>query len=174
MKNLQSLLIFSFTILVTTTFSAQINFKNIVKDFAEACGNWQGSLTYLDYSSGKPFTMQADLEITRIGKSNQFIFSNRYPKESNANSTDTITISKDGKHINQELVISRKKLSNKNIEIITTESGKDGNDNKPATIKHIYTFGKNTFVNIKEVQFEGEKNWIKRHEYSYTKNTAKE
>jgi hypothetical protein len=112
--------------------------------------------------------MAADNKVTRIGKTNKFIFSNIYPKEPNANSSDTITISDDGKYIDKEEVKSRKILADGTIEIITEEPGTDGNDNKPAIIRHTYTFGKKVFIKRKEVQFLGQTEWIKRNEYNYT------
>ena len=167
MKKIKLYLTIIITFLIMTNCNAQINPKISIKDFDRLIGNWQGSLTYLDYSSGKPYTMPADIEIKRIGKTNMFIFLNTYPKESSANSVDTITISSDGKHIDKELFKSRHKLPNGDIEMITEELGKDGNNNKPATIKHTYTFGKTKYVNRKDIQFIGETEWINRHEYSY-------
>ena len=105
----------SFTILIATMTNAQTNYKNLMKDFQKISGNWKGSLTYLDYSSGKPYTMSADIDIKRINKTNKFTFSNIYPNETSANSIDTIIISTDGKYIDKELVKSRKKLPNSNI-----------------------------------------------------------
>jgi hypothetical protein len=164
MTKTKSCLALLFTFLFITNCNAQ---KTSVKDFDKLIGSWEGSLTYLDYSSGKPYTMSADIEIKRIAKTNQYSFANIYPKEKSANSIDTITISKDGKYIDKELIKSRHKLSNGDIEIITEEPGKDGNDHKPATIRQTYTFGKTSYKNKKDVQFVGVTEWINRHEYSY-------
>ena len=169
MKNAKFYLAFSITLFIALICNAQSNLKTTVKDLEKLSGSWQGSLTYLDYSSGKPYTMPADIEVKRINKTNKFVFSNLYPKEASANSIDTITISTDGEYIDKELVKSRQELANGNIEIITEESGKDGNDNKQATIRHTYTIGKAYFNKRKDVQFVGETEWIKRHEYSYTR-----
>lgn len=158
-----------FFILVAEAGSAQVRFKTIIHDFEKVCGSWTGSLTYLDYSSGKPYTMPANKEIYRIDRSNRFINSNLYPNETGANSTDTIVISTDGNYINQELIKYRNKLANGVIEIITEESGKDGNDQKPALFKYTYTLGKEIFKKSKEVRFADGNAWIKRHEYSYTR-----
>jgi 3-methyladenine DNA glycosylase/8-oxoguanine DNA glycosylase len=49
--------------LFTSICSAQLSFKTIKKDFAKLSGTWEGSLTYVDYSTGKPYTMPANLEI---------------------------------------------------------------------------------------------------------------
>ena len=171
MVRLKLNLTFIITFLIMTNCNGQINPKTPVKDFDKLVGSWQGSLTYLDYSSGKPYTMSADLVVARIEKTNQFSFSNIYPKETSANSVDTITISKDGKYIDKELVNSRKNLPDGDIEIITEESGKDGNDHKPATIRHTYTFGKTSYKNKKDVQFPGGTEWINRHEYSYKRES---
>jgi hypothetical protein len=112
MKKIIRVLVLSSTLLITTICSAQVSFKTILKDFTKLSGSWQGSLTYLDYSSGKPYTMPADIEVNRIDKSNKFIFSNSYPNEKSANSIDTVSLSKDGKYINNELIKSRRKLPN--------------------------------------------------------------
>ena len=148
---------------------AQTNTNTTVADFNKLLGSWKGSLTYLDYSSGKPYTMPADIKIDRIGNTSQYSFSNIYPNEPKANSIDTFIISADGSLINKELIKSRKILAKGNIELVTEELGKDGNDNKDATIRHTYTFGKMKFRIIKEIQFIGEQKWIKRHEYSYSR-----
>ncbi len=169
MKKIRLYVTLSITLLFTTICDAQINFKTIQKDFYKLSGTWAGSLTYLDYSSGKPYTMPANLEIKKNSKINKFVFSNIYSNEPSANSIDTISISTDGKYIDKELIKSRRKLPNGNIEIITEEFGKDGNDNKPATFRHTYTFGPTTYKKRKDVQFTGETVWINRHEYSYKK-----
>lgn len=160
---------FAFTVLMATISNAQTYFKTLLQDFENMSGSWKGSLTYLDYSSGKPYTMPADLEIKRIGKTNQFALSNIYPTETNANSIDTVTISTDGKYINKELVKSRRRRPSGEIEIITEEAGKDGNDHKPATFRLTYTISKTILKKRKDVQFVGKMEWINRHEYVYTK-----
>jgi hypothetical protein len=116
--------------------------------------------------------MPADIDVRRIKNTGKFIFSHSYPNEASANSIDTIIISKDGKYIDKELVTSRRKLPNGDIEIITEESGTDGNDNKPATFRHTYTLGSDTFRIRKDVQFAGETSWINRHEYSYNRKLS--
>lgn len=157
------------TIVISLLASAQSNYKTIVSDFQGISGSWKGSLTYLDYSSGKSYTMPADVRINRIEKTNRFTFSNIYPNETNANSTDTVIISTDGKYIDKELIKSRTKLATGDIEIVTEETGTDGNDNKPALFRYTYTLGKAGYRKRKDVQFVGEIVWINRHEYTYTR-----
>ncbi len=139
------------------------------KDFELFTGKWQGSLTYLDYKSGKPYTMPANIEIQRIGTSKQFIFANTYPDEPKANDKDTITISGKGDKLNTEPIKSKKKLTDGSLEIITENLGKDGNDNKAALIRITYTAGNNLLSIKKDVRFTGQTAWVLRHEYRYKK-----
>ncbi len=172
MKILKICLTFSL-LAATTICNAQTSFKSLLSDFQKVSGSWTGSLTYLDYSSGKPYTMPSNLEIKRIDKSNKFSFSNIYPNETNANSTDAVVLSEDGKYIDKELIKSRRKLPNSDIEIITEEEGKDGTDSKSATIRHTYIFGDKILKKRKDVRFAGEDQWINRHEYSYVRMIKK-
>ena len=34
-----------------------------VKDLSRSVGSWEGKLTYVDYSTGNPFTMLANIKI---------------------------------------------------------------------------------------------------------------
>lgn len=156
-----------FLLIANSSFAQVKSGKILVNDFKAATGYWKGKLTYLDYTSGKPYTMSADQAIQPIKGTFSFAISNIYPLETDANSQDTLNISADGKMINDEKVQSRTKLPNGNIEIVTTESGTDGNDDLPATFRHTYTLGKTTFTKKKEVQFVGSTEWIKRHEYVF-------
>lgn len=112
--------------------------------------------------------MPANISVKQIGK-NKLTFLNTYPNEPKANSADTITISRDGKMVNEEVVKSVRKLDDGITVIVTEYLSVDGNDNKSALIRHIYTVGKKIFTKRKEVQFVGQNEWLKRHEYSYTK-----
>lgn len=146
---------------------AQEPAKISLKDFRPLIGDWQGTLTYLDYSSGKPYTMPADITIRRIRKTNKLVFANSYPQEPQANSADTLTIAPDGQYLDAEWIKSRKVLATGELEIITEEMGEDGNDNRAATFRHTYLISKTTFRRRKDVQFSGEQEWINRHEYAY-------
>lgn len=179
MKKQTILLILSiFLFNIATTFaqktekvSSKVSTKVSEKDFHILLGNWKGSLTYLDYSSNKPYKMPADVNISQVANSKTFIFSNLYPDEPKANSADTLIISKNGKMMNKKNVMSKRKLDDGNaeviLEIITEFLSTDGNDNKPAVIRHTYLLGNNTYTKTEHVQFVGQNEWIKRNEYSY-------
>jgi hypothetical protein len=140
-----------------------------VNDFKRLVGNWQGSLTYLDYTSHKPFTMPALITVSQIPNSNQFLCSNSFPEEKNANYTDTLFISNDGRMINGEPVTVREYRKNGFLEISTETRCTDGNDNKPALCRNTYTIGRLVYIKKKQVLFDGEKVWLLRHSYTYKK-----
>lgn len=137
------------------------------KDFKNLPGFWQGTLAYIDYSSNQTYTMPANVEITKLGNSASYILFNTYPNEASANGSDTLAISNNGRMLNNEEVISKRKLKNGIIEIVTAIQSVDGNENRAALIRHTYSLGKSTFVKSKEVQFIGQTTWIKRNEYNY-------
>lgn len=167
-KNTLSSTIF-FCLLNICFLKAQNSTVLSTKDFNLFTGRWQGTLTYLDYSSNTSFSMPANVEIRQIETSNQYTFHNTYPDEPKANSVDTVIISSDGKMIDRETIRKISAAENGNIEITTELSAMDGNDNKPALIRHTYIAGSKTLVIRKEIKFVGENNWIKRNEYNYTK-----
>jgi hypothetical protein len=170
MKKITVVTALAIVLFVTYSTNAQKNSQQLVEDFQKLSGSWNGSLTYLDYSSGKPYTMSADVEVKRINDSNEFEFINTYPKEKSANSTQIISISQDGKYIGKEEIVSRTELADGQIQIVTQKQGKDGNDNKEAVIKQTYTISKTAFSIRKDVLFSGDTKWIKRHEYAYLRN----
>ena len=137
-----------------------------IKDLKTAVGQWKGSLTYLDYSSGKLYSMPANVTISKDKKNeHQLILALQYPDEPKANENDTLIISNDGLQINGAMVVSKEKTGNGLLQIITEKPGMDGNDNRKVVVKHIYTIGKKVLVIRKEVRFEGEEKFIMRNEY---------
>lgn len=159
----------SFFITVFGALNAQKPVQIEAADMQLLQGSWKGSLTYLDYQSGKPYTMPANTNIAAIPKQHNLLVEMIYPNETNANSKDTLFINTARTLIDEGSIVSRKMLSNGDVEIITIREGQDGNDNKKALIKKTYTIGKHQFVNKKDVQFEGTSVWINRHVYSYTR-----
>ena len=152
------------TLLFTTIVNAQKNMVTI-SELQPVLGAWQGKLTYLDYTSGKPFSMPANVHVAASGN-NILLLEKTYPKEPQANETDTIIISANGKKFDNEKIIAKKTV-NGVLEFSTSVAGKDGNDNKPATIKHTYIISTSLFIIRKEVQFTGTTQWILRNEYRF-------
>ena len=140
------------------------------KDFTAAIGQWKGKLTNLDYKTGKPYTMPANVFVSVNANNNQqIIFAYQYPDEPKANGSDTLEIKGNGSLFDDATVTVKKVNTDGTIRIETERNGIDGNDNKKAIIKHVYLIGSKQFINRKEVKFTGEQNWIKRNEYSFSR-----
>jgi hypothetical protein len=134
-----------------------------VKDLSSSVGSWEGKLTYLDYASGKPFTMLANIKISLTADYKGFIMGYEYPKEPHANSKDTTFIV--GNYFGKDKIVEFKKDSDGGYKMITEVDGNDGNDNRKAILRHTYKLKSNTYSIIKDVKFEGTDKWIKRNEY---------
>lgn len=143
--------------------------KVLASDLALVIGNWEGTLTYLDYSTGKPYTMPANLVMTQGKNEFQLNGAHVFPNEPKANSSFKLKVSKDGTQLNKKTITSRKILQDGQIQITTEYEGKDGNEQKMAIIRITYTVGSDNYSVRKEVQFVGSTNWILRNEYKYRK-----
>jgi len=158
---------FLFSYQVVAQQSNSLITKNTVgpEDIEIIIGDWTGSLTYVDYSSNEPYTMPADVTVRQGKNKNKFTLNFKYPNEPNANSKGQISISKKGDKINTEIVVSKRKLSNEQLEIITEYNGKD--NKKKALISNKYILSTKQFVIRKEVRFENSNEWVMRNEYRF-------
>ena len=138
-------------------------------DLKLAIGNWEGMLTYVDYTSGEPFKMPANLKVEQGGNEYKLKFYNSYPNEPKANGSSQLIISKNGKLINGKTIVSRNTTEDGVVELIVEYLGKDGNQNKKAVIRLVYTLGKQVLMIRKEVKFQDNDVWLKRNEFAYKK-----
>jgi len=144
------------------SFSVKAQFLQ-VKDLSNSVGSWEGKLTYLDYSTGKPYTMSANIKISLTENKNGYIMGYEYPNEPQANSKDTTYIINN--YFGKDKIVKFKKASDGGFTLVTEIVGKDGNDNKKAILRHTYLLKSSTFSIIKDVKFEGTDKWIKRNKY---------
>lgn len=161
MKNI----VFAFSLVL---FCTNVNAQSFqIKDLAASTGSWQGKLTYLDYSSGKPYTMPANIKISLTENKLGYIMGYEYPNEPHANSKDTTYI-KD-KLFGEDKIVEFTKDAAGGFTLVTEKEGEDGNDHKKAILRHTYTLKTNTFSAVKDVKFDGTDKWIKRNEYLFEK-----
>ena len=140
--------------------------KNVLpEDLKMLLGDWSGSLTYMDYSSDKPYTMPANLKVKHGKNKYQFTLLFMYPNEPKANSKGKIMVSKNGEELNKKSVKSKQVLPNGQIQITTEYDGKDNNKN--ALIRNLYVLGSHQFVIKKEVKFKNSDEWLMRNEYHF-------
>ena len=124
---------------------------------------WAGTLMYLDYGSKKevsiPIKMTVEPNTARSVKMN-FV----YPGEEGANNSAKVEISKDGKKINGQTIESIDEIGDGNLELITSDKGKD--NGKPATFTYTYIIGPNIYSNEKFVLYEGAEKAFIRNRYT--------
>lgn len=159
------LLFFSLSSIVSN-LSAQSTLKNT--EFTPVVGSWQGTLTYLDYTSQKKTVIPATVDIDQI-KVGVFTFSYQFPKEPHVKWTDTVALSKDGTMFGKEKIMAKKVLGDGFLEFVSEEDGTD--DNKPARLRKTYGISSDQYFARKEVQYEGATDWVNRHEYLFEGRT---
>lgn len=159
-----------FSLLSGYNSSAQTTISSA--DFKPLIGSWSGTLTYLDYQNGKPFSMPVELRIVQIEETNEFTFYFSFPDEPQANSEETFSISDGGTMLNGEPVTSKRLFEDGKLEIVTESTGTD--DDQPATIRQTYIIGADVFVTRKDVQFVGQEEWLNRNEFNFKKDSQKE
>ncbi len=170
MKNrLSYLCLISVLFLSTNAFAQSIGEEDRItaSDIQTVVGEWTGTLTYIDYSSGEPFTMPANL-LAEEGK-NQFqvILNYVYPNEPHANSKGKLKMTEDGSQVNISDVIAVERKEADGLVVTTEFSGKD--NNQKATIRNNYIISQDKLVINKEVKFEDSTEWLKRNEYNFTR-----
>lgn len=154
-------------VFISIAVNAQLQQKTGPGDFIQAAGSFSGSLKYLDYSNGKPFTMPVNLLVRLNG--NLVILSYRYPNEPKADGNDTLVISTDGRFINKAAVMEKGIGEDGTIKIVTEQEAPDGNEHQMALIRHYYYAGNHVLQLRKEVKFAGTDKWIMRNEYIFSR-----
>lgn len=175
MKKQIQILIIIVSIFSTVSIIGQENVpstKNKIedKDIQQFIGDWKGELTYLDYSSGKSYSMPCHLKVTEKKKNRKLGLKFTYPNEPKANTKGKIRISKNGTLINEKSITSKSINSNGQTEIFIEYLSKDGNDQKKALIRNIYKLDHKNLIIRKEVKFEDSDEWILRNEYNFEKD----
>ena len=139
------------------------------KDLRPLTGaQWIGTLTYLDYRSNKKVSIPSTLTVAQsAGDKRSWVFDYKYPDEPKADGKETVTVSKDGRAINDEAVTVRTKLPGGALKIVTEKKGQD--NNREATFRYTYVISAKSFSIKKEVRYEGGAEFFERNQFSWTR-----
>ena len=162
--------ILSTSIIVIVTVYAAVAQKGLTPlptEFKSLIGCWQGTLNYSGTIIRKPYTTTAGLVVKQIGNCNKLEFLLIYTKDPGENVADTISISTNGRKINQQTIKSKRVTTEGNVEIITEVAGFDHDNNMAALIRQTYTIGKQLYTFKKQVQLQGQTDWLDRQEFTY-------
>ena len=153
---------------ICAVFSFLLSGQDIVSpsEFSVLLGDdWQGSLTYRDYTSNQETEIPVTLLVEQVGD-REFRFSYSYPEEPKANNKTKVVVGKNHMSINKARIISRQDLPNQVLKFATKIPGKD--NKKKATIYTEYLLSVKNFTITKKVQYEGEDPFI-RNTYSFSR-----
>lgn len=127
---------------------------------------WRGELSYLDYSKNTWTSIPSNLRVTRSEQDpSVWLWSYGYDDEPHANAKDGLRLAADGKSLGDETIISRTRLHQGYIKIVTTMAGKD--DGREAQFRFTYLFNKDSFERKKEVKLNGADDYFVRHVYRW-------
>jgi len=147
--------------------SSSKTYKVEKDEMAKIKGDWIGSLTYLDYTSKKPFSMPCNVTLSNGRNKSKFKIKYVYPNEPKANRNGRVKFTKRGTYVNKQKIKSKITNAQGNLEIHTEYSSKDGNDNQEALMRNTYVLGPDNLLFRKDVKFKNSDEWIMRNEYSF-------
>jgi hypothetical protein len=136
---------------------------------------WTGTLTYLDYSSGKPTSIASTFELSPATPSadggRAWPTRIAYPQEPNANSTGTLTLNAGGTALGEPdqpaTIIERTPQPDGSLRLVTQQRGED--NRQPATIRKVYSIAPKAFSITKFVRFDNQNEFFERHTYRWTR-----
>lgn len=135
-------------------------------DFAVLTGDdWEGELTYLNHEEPpKEITLAADLAVAQ--NANTFELYISYPDAPRADGRAELTVSEDGRLINDEKVVERSREDG----ALVLESRQDCEDaGRPALCEHTYQIAPEAFSIRKMVTPEDEGEAFQRNFYEFTR-----
>lgn len=127
---------------------------------------WTGTLTYLDYRSKKKVSIPANLNVTpNVEDTWSWVFEYVYPDEPKANSREIVRLTKDGRSMNDEVVLERISLPDNTVRFVTEKKGKD--NDRSAVIRFTYLLNAKSFSIRKEVRYEDEEQFFERNSFDW-------
>ena len=115
-------------------------------------GTWTGTLTYLDYGSGKKTEIKSNLNVVK--KSDDvWTFAYVYPDEPKANGSSEVLLADGGKTFNGQAVTSKLR-QNGTLQIVTTKDGveifyKDWGSGQPIMFHHGWPLSADDWAHIR-------------------------
>lgn len=127
---------------------------------------WIGTLTYLDYTSAEHTTIDSSLVVRKLTDAPpSWEFATGYAKEPQADVTENVVLSPDGRALGDERVVERRSLPGGGVFFVTETTGDD--DDRPATFRFEHSITPTAYSRRKMVRFEGEAAFFERHIYEW-------
>lgn len=138
------------------------------KDLGPLSGDlWTGTLTYVDYGSGKRTSIKSNILFGASTDRNTWTAEYLYPDEPKANSKATISLSSDGRVFNEQRVADVTRSQDGTLKFVTEKEGTD--NGKKALFRYTYTLSTKIFSIRKDVKVEGSTEYFERNTYSWSR-----
>ena len=135
-------------------------------DFAILVGDdWAGELTYLDPRDGQSdVTVPVELLVGQNERTFELHFT--FPENEKAGGRAEITVSDDGRRLNDETLIRRMKSEN-GLMLVAQDKCEDNDE--PGTCKYTYLIGEHAFEITKRFRPQDDEAFSQRNHYSFTR-----
>ena len=167
LKSFESSVVIFFILLVSFPLLSQSSKELSIDDLTFLNGLYTGTLTYKDYSSDQTVTLP--LVCNTFYKNDQILQKILINEGGKNYEQDYKFRIKDGKVDGFELVsqIINVEDNAKAIELIISQKGKDGNQNRPCTFKYTIKGDQSAYAVTKEVKFDDEASYFIRNQYRF-------
>jgi hypothetical protein len=132
---------------------------------------WNGTLTYLDYTSHQQTTIKSSLSVTRLPPrpDSAFAWDMRvgYADEPQANSGETAVLTRDGRVFRDGAVLERTLLPDGSVRVVTEQDGED--DHRNARFRFVYLLGREQSSIQKLVRFTPQEAFFERHVFRWSR-----
>lgn len=136
-------------------------------DFEVIAGDdWVGTLTYVDYMSGKRISIQTAATV-EIASPSVIKYTVSYPDEPWEDAKAKLKLSKSGRLFDGHPVKTREVREDGALRFTTEYAGED--DNAPADIRMTYQLAAKRFSITKDVRPEGAPDFTNRNVYMYVR-----
>ena len=151
--------------LMSCPATGQTTSKLATQDFQFLNGLYAGTLTYRDYTSNETVTLQ--LVCNTYLKNNQLVQKILINEWGGNYEQDYKYTFKNGGIEGYSLVSSDINTDTKNVELIFSKKGRDGNKNRSCTFKYTLKSNQETYSITKEVKFDDEEDYFIRNQYRF-------
>ncbi len=131
-----------------------------------AGGIWTGTLTYVDYGSGKRTSIKCNLKVSSA-EAGTWVAEYIYPDEPKANSTSRIQVSNEGREFAGQRLVEKVRDKDGVLRFVTETE--DTDNNKRALFRFTYVLSAKQFSIRKDVKVVGTAEFFERNTYSWTR-----
>jgi hypothetical protein len=133
-------------------------------DLENVAGAWAGTLTYRDYTTGLPKVIKVEAVGSVAGRAATLHL--RYPDEPGHEGAFALSLDAEGRRVGGLALVERSAPAGGPVRLVLEERGRDGNDGRPATFRHVVALAGDSLTVTKLVKFDDEATFFERNAYA--------